>query len=365
MADERDDFERSEEATPKRKADARKKGQVARSRAVIPAVALLGAVLLLPTVGANLREAVPRLFQGFFSLAGEPRELSSQEITVLAMETSRLVLPTLVLLFGVVVMSGVGSGLLQTQFLWSAQLLQPDFSRLNPLAGFRRLLGFNALGEIGKSLLGIVCLGVLGIFFLYSNLPMLLSLSSLTPGDLLFLSNREGLWFLKTGAGVMAALAFFDYTFQRWRLQTQLRMSRQEVKQEFREQEGDPHIKNRIRSLRQKMARQRMMAEVPKADVVITNPTHLALALRYRPDEMTAPRVVAKGAGFVAQRIREIARSHSIPILENKPLARALYAQAEVGQEVPESLYRAVAEVLAYILGLRRERGMGANTASR
>lgn len=364
MADERDDFERSEEATPKRKDEARKKGQVVRSRAVIPAAMLLGAVLLLPTVGAHLREAVPRLFQGFFSLAGEPRELSSQEITVLAVEASRLILPTMLLLFGIVMISGAGSGLLQTQFLWSTQLLQPDFSRLNPLPGFRRLFSLDALGEIGKYLFSVSCLGALGVVFLYGNLPMLLSLASLPPGDLLLLSDREGLWFLKAGVGVMAALAFFDYMFQRWRLQKQLRMSRQEVKEEFREQEGDPHIKSRIRSLRQKMARQRMMAEVPKADVVITNPTHLALALCYRPDEMTAPRVVAKGSGFVAQRIREIARSHSVPILENKPLARALYAQVEIGQEVPESLYRAVAEVLAYILRLRRERGLAAPTAT-
>ncbi|MBI3758036.1 MAG: flagellar biosynthesis protein FlhB [Deltaproteobacteria bacterium] len=360
MADERDDFERSEEATPKRKQDARKKGQVARSRTLIPTAALLGAVLMLPTVGANLTEAVQRLFQGFFSLAGEPRELSSQEVFALALEASRITLPAVGLLFGVVFVSGVGSGLLQTQFLWSTELLQPDFSRLNPLTGLRRLFGFEALGEIGKSLLGIAGLGALGVFFLYGNLPMLFSLPALEPGEVLFFGNREGLWFLQAGVGVMALLAFLDHMFQRWRLQVQLRMSRQEVKEELREQEGDPHIKGRLRSLRQKMARQRMMAEVPKADVVITNPTHLAIALRYRPEEMAAPRMVAKGAGFVAQRIREIARSNSIPILENKPLARMLYSQVEVGGEIPEALYRAVAEVLAYILRLRRERGLGA-----
>jgi flagellar biosynthetic protein FlhB len=296
MADERDDFERSEEATPKRKDEARKKGQVVRSRAVIPAVALLGAVLLLPMAGRSLTEAAPRLFQGFFSLAGEPRELSSQEISLLALEAGRLVFPALALLFSAVVVSSVGSGLLQTQFLWSTQLLQPDFSRLNPLTGLKRVLGFGALGEMGKSLFSVLCLGAVGAFFLYSNVPMLLSLSSLTPGDLLFFGNQEGLWFLKVGGGVMVVLAFMDYMLQRWRLQKQLRMSRQEVKEEFREQEGDPHVKGRIRSLRQKMARQRMMAEVPNADVVITNPTHLALALRYRPEEMTAPRVLAKGA---------------------------------------------------------------------
>jgi len=137
-------------------------------------------------------------------------------------------------------------------------------------------------------------------------------------------------------------------------------MSKEEVKRETREQEGDPQIKGRLRALRQKMARQRMMAEVPKADVVITNPTHLAIALRYRPEETSAPRVIAKGAGYVAQRIREVARSGGIPIMEDKPLAQLLYRQVEIGQAIPESLYRAVAEILAYVFRLRQERGMGA-----
>jgi flagellar biosynthetic protein FlhB len=305
-------------------------------------------------------EVAHRLFQGFFSLAAEPRELSPQEIFALGMETSRLMLPALLLLFSVVVVSSVGSGLLQTQFLWSIQLLRPDFSRLNPLAGLRRLVSLDGFAEVGKSLLEILCLGLLGFFSFRADLPTLASSSSLGLGDMLLFASNEGMWLLKAGAGIMVVLAFLEYLFQRWRLQTQLRMSRQEVKEEMREQEGDPHIKGRLRQLRQKMAKQRMMAEVPKADVVITNPTHLAIALRYRPEEMTAPRVVAKGAGFVAQRIREIARSSSIPIMENKPLARVLYRQVEVGHEIPESLYRTVAEVLAYILRLRQERGRGA-----
>jgi flagellar biosynthetic protein FlhB len=222
------------------------------------------------------------------------------------------------------------------------------------------LVSLDGFAEVGKSLLEILCLGLLGFFSFRADLPTLASSSSLGLGDMLLFASNEGMWLLKAGAGIMVVLAFLEYLFQRWRLQTQLRMSRQEVKEEMREQEGDPHIKGRLRQLRQKMAKQRMMAEVPKADVVITNPTHLAIALRYRPEEMTAPRVVAKGAGFVAQRIREIARSSSIPIMENKPLARVLYRQVEVGHEIPESLYRTVAEVLAYILRLRQERGRGA-----
>lgn len=360
MAGERDDFERSEEATPKRQEEARKKGQVAKSRALIPTAALLGAVFVLPKMSATLVDVTHRLFHGFFALAAEPRELSPQEIFALGMETSWLVLPSLLLLFSVVVASSVASGFLQTQFLWSMQLLQPDFSRLNPLSGLRRLVSLDGFAEVGKSLLEVLCLGLLGFFAFRADLPALAALSLLNLGDLMTFATSEGMWLLKAGVGIMAILAFLEYLFQRWRVQTQLRMSRQEIKEEMREQEGDPHIKGRLRQLRQKMARQRMMAEVPKADVVITNPTHLAIGLRYRPEEMTAPRVVAKGSGFIAQRIREIARANSIPIMENKPLARLLYRQVEVGQDIPESLYRTVAEVLAYVLRLRQERGLGA-----
>jgi len=156
----------------------------------------------------------------------------------------------------------------------------------------------------------------------------------------------------------MGALAGLEYFYQRWRTEVQLRMSRHEIKEEMREQEGDPQLKGRLKSLRQKMSRRRMTADVAKADVVITNPTHLAIALGYRAGEMSAPRVLGKGAGYIAEKIREIARAKGIPIVENKPLAQLLYRQVEVGWEIPEALYRAVAEVLAYVYRLRRgERG--------
>lgn len=360
MADERDDFERSEEPTPKRKEEARKQGQIARARSLIPTAALLGAVLVLPAVGPRLLETTHRLFQGFFALAGEPRELSPEELLALAFESTVLALPMLGVLFGAVVVAGVSGGLAQSRLLWSTELLKPQFSRLNPLKGLRRLVSVEAFAEVGKSLLEILCLGAVGFFLLRADLPVLVSLSSLDFADVLLFSAQEGLWLLKVGVGVMIVISFLDYLFQAWRMQVRLRMSRQEVKEETREQEGDPHIKGRLRAIRQKMARQRMMAEVPKADVVITNPTHLAIALRYRPEETSAPQVIAKGAGHVAQRVREIARSHSIPIMENKPLAQMLYRQVDIGQAIPEALYRAVAEVLAYVFRLRQERGMRA-----
>ena len=360
MADERDDFERSEEPTPKRKEEARKQGQIARARSLIPTAALLGAVLVLPMTSSSFMDTMQRLFRGFFSLAGEPREVSLEDLLALAFTSTLLALPMLGMLFCSVVIAGVSGGLVQSRFLWSNALLQPKFSRLNPLTGLRRLVSLESFAEVGKSLLEILCLGALGFFFLRADLPALVSLSSFDLMNVLMFSSQKGFGLLKAGVGLMVVLSFLDYLFQHWRLQVQLRMSKEEVKREMREQEGDPQIKGRLRALRQKMARQRMMAEVPKADVVITNPTHLAIALRYRPEETSAPRVIAKGAGYVAQRIREVARSGGIPIMEDKPLAQLLYRQVEIGQAIPESLYRAVAEILAYVFRLRQERGMGA-----
>lgn len=362
MADERDDFERSEEPTQKRKDEARKQGQIARARSLVPTAALLGAVAVLPVTSRDLVETVHRLFYGFFELAGESRELPLKELFSLAFETLLLTGHALALLLGAVVVAGLVGGLAQSRFLWSSELLQPKISRLNPLSGLRRLFSVESFAEVGKSLLEILCLSAAGILILRADLPTLASLSSLDLSDVVMFGSREGLWLLKVGVGIMIVISFLDYLFQHWRLQVQLRMSKQEVKEENRQQEGDPHVKGRLRTLRQKMARQRMMAEVPSADVVITNPTHLTIALRYRPEEMQAPRVIAKGAGYVAQRIREIARSHSVPIMENKPLARMLYQQVDVGQAIPESLYRAVAEVLAYVFRLQRERGWEAGS---
>lgn len=357
MADARDNLEKTEEPTPKRQEEARSKGQVARSRVLIPTATLLGAAVGLSLAGKELLTRLGRLFTAFLALVGERKELSLEELFALAVQSGWLFLPVLAPLFAGILLAGAGSGFLQTGGLWTTKPLRPDLTRLNPLAGLRRLLGLEAVTELGKALLEILCLGALGFFFFRAHLPALAALTTLEVGDILLYGSREGVWLLKAGVMIMAILAGMDYLVQRWRTQTQLRMSRQEVKEEMREQEGDPLLKGRLKSLRQRLARQRMMAEVPKADVVITNPTELAVALRYSLNQMKAPLVVAKGAGFVAHRIRAIARENSIPLMENKPLARLLYREVEVGQEIPETLYRAVAEVLAYVFRLRRREG--------
>ncbi len=354
MAEERDNLERTEEPTPKRREDARNKGQVAKSNLVIPAVSLAFFVASLHFASDQLWEPFERLFIGFFSLAGSRTDLTREGLLDLAWQASSILWLLFVPFFAGICLVTVGSGLLQTGLLWTTSLLQPDFSRLNPINGFTRLFSLDTAAELLKTLLCVGALGTGGGLLLSSQTAALSMLTSLDVREILTYSGRESMRLLKNTVGILTAFAILDYLFQRWRTETRLRMSRQEIKEEMREQDGDPQIKNRVRGIRQRLARQRMMADVAKADVVVTNPEELAVAIRYRQEEMTAPRVVAKGAGHIARQIRTIARSHGIPIAENKPLARLLYRTVDVGKEIPETLYRVVAEVLAYVYRLRQ-----------
>jgi flagellar biosynthesis protein FlhB len=353
MADQ-DNFERTEEASPKRREEARKKGTLANSRSVVPAATLAAAVLILRFTGGEFIERLGRLIVGCFSLAATRREMAPEKLYALSLDSGLLIAPALAPLFLGIALAGVGSGLLQTGFLFTTETLRFDFGRLNPLNGLKRLFRPDVAVDLLKALLTVVALGALAYNTLYGLVGALTSLPQLGVDELLVYAGGESVRLTAGAVAIMIGLAGADYLYQRWRVSSQLRMSRHEVKEELRESEGDPLTKGRMRGLRQKISRRRMMADVARADVVITNPDHLAVALSYRIAEMTAPRVVAKGAGFVAQKIKAIAAEHRIPVIENKPLARLLYKVAEVGQEIHESLYRAVAEVLAYVYKLKR-----------
>jgi flagellar biosynthetic protein FlhB len=358
MAEEKgnggEDVERNEEPTPKRREDARNKGQVASSRSVIPAASLLGGVLALSFISGEFMNGATRLFSGFFSMAGQAKVMTREDLLVLSRESSAVLLPILAPLFGSMLAAAVAAGVLQTGFLWTAEPLRPNFSRINPINGFGRFFSADAAAELAKASLSLVLLGGLGFFFLYPRLAALSALPVLDVPQIVAYGSQQGLRLLGQGVGILVTLATLDYFYQYWRNEKRLRMSRQQVKEEMREHEGDPLIKARLKSLRQNRARQRMMAEVAKADVVVTNPQRIAVALCYRVGEMTAPKVVGKGTGYIAQKIRELAREKKIPIVENKPLAQLLYRIVEVGHEIPEKLYRAVAEVLAYVYRIRR-----------
>jgi flagellar biosynthetic protein FlhB len=260
----------------------------------------------------------------------------------------------------------IGSMVAQPGLVWSATPLAPDWSRVSPISGFKRLFSLQAATVSLKTVLKFGVIGAVAYAVVKGELPALTAAMTAEPsaavgtlGDALW---RLGLW----SGGVIAVLAAADYGYQRWEYERKLRMSRQDIKSEVKDTEGDPWLRARIRALQRERATKRMMADVPKADVVVTNPTELAIALVYRQGEMDAPKVVAKGAGLVAKRIRETAWRNGVPVLENKPLARALFKTTEVGETIPSKLYRAAAEVLAYVYRIRRtSRSLGSVSARR
>jgi flagellar biosynthetic protein FlhB len=344
--------ERTEQATAKRRADARKKGQVARSRE-IPAVAILMVGLsILFFWGFTMYQHLSLIMVKFFKQMGtrvlEPATLHSLSREVLG-SLGVILAP---ILLGVAA-AAILSNYVQVGSLFSWEAVQPDFSKVNPWKGLSRLFSKQAAAELAKSIAKLLIIGWVAFVTIQKEWENIVALWNQEVGQIFQYIGRVSFnLFLKTVL-IMVALAGLDYAFQRWSHEKSLRMTRREVQDEFKQTEGDPMIKSRIRSIQRELARRRMMAEVPKADVIITNPTHLAVALKYQYKSMNAPKVVAKGAELVAEKIKEIARGHRIPLVENKPLAQTLYKTVDLGQTVPSSLYQVVADILAYVYRLR------------
>jgi len=249
---------------------------------------------------------------------------------------------------------GVLANVAQSGFLISSKQVTPDFSRINPMDGFKRLFSLRIVVELIKTTAKLGIVGWLLYRAYVDSFPVFLSLSGADLGGALglFVSTAFSTAFTVGGAFLILALA--DYGYQRWEFMRGARMTKQEIKEEYKQSEGSPEIRAAIRRRQRRMAMSRMMQDVPTADVVVTNPTHFAVALRYRGDEMAAPKVIAKGQDLIAQRIKQIARENNVPVVENKPLARALFAAVEVDQEIPYDLFQGVAQILAYIYSLKR-----------
>jgi flagellar biosynthetic protein FlhB len=250
------------------------------------------------------------------------------------------------------VAAGLFSNYLQVGTVFSAQAVTPDFSKLSPLKGARRLLALKSLIELVKSLLKLTIVTTVAFFTIKAEIDRIFPLVSQDVWDILAFISGVSFKILVRSCWVLIILAVLDFAYQKWEHEREMKMSKQELKEEFKQTEGDPLIRARIRSVQREMARRRMMEAVPKADVVITNPTHVAVALEYRKG-MNAPRVTAKGAGFLAERIKEVARKHRVHIVENPPVARLLYKMCDIGMQIPENLYRAVAEILAHVYKLK------------
>lgn len=340
--------EKTEKATPKKKQDARKKGQVAKSQDVNTAIVLLAVFFLLFLLGGYMKNIVLEIYEiAFVQYIGMPlTEKSIQVIFIQMLELSaQLLLPVM----AAAVIGGVISNYVQVGFLYTTETLQFKLSKINPIQGFKRIFSWRAIVEFLKSILKIALVGILVFLVIRSRIEEILILSQKSIG-----AAMATLADIVVKVGLLAALlllllGILDYFYQKYDHEKNLRMSKQDIKDEYKNIEGDPLIKSKIKQRQREMAMQRMMAEVPNADVVITNPTHYAIAIKYDESKMDAPFVVAKGVDFVAQKIKFVAKENDVVMVENRPLARALYDQTEIGQGIPEDFFKAVAEILAFV----------------
>lgn len=352
---ESDDSQKTEDPTSKRLDDARKQGQVANSREVNNLFMMMALTLSVVMFGASIAGDLKNLMVPFVESPDQiPTDIGHLQMLGWRFLTHILmagIVPLILALF-----AAFGSSYLQFGLLWSAEHLMPNLEKISPLAGFGRIFSMRSFAEFLKGLAKIAIVGSVATSLLLPAVRDVHKLIGLEPIQILTTTRSMVIHLLFGVLSVIFAITIFDFFYQRFQHIRSLRMSRQELKEEFRDTEGDPLVKGRLRQLRMERAKRRMMAEVPKSDVVVTNPTHYAVALRYDQATMGAPRVVAKGIDKAAQRIREIAKENDIPVIENPPLARGLHAAVEVDQEIPPEFYKAVAEVISYIMKLRRGR---------
>ncbi|MFG0274591.1 MAG: flagellar biosynthesis protein FlhB [Phycisphaerales bacterium] len=344
--------EKTEDPTPKRRSEAREKGDVARSQEVSAAVILIAALLVLLIFGGGLAASMATILRRTLApdvVGGNITAASLSGPTLFSFwETVRMVAPVTLLLAGAAILSQIG----QFGLLFTLKPLAPKLNRLDPIKGASKFIDKKKMMKGALDTVKFACIFLIVAAVCAARMPMIAALPSLTMEGAVVVSGRimleVTLWLL----AVMLVIAVIDFVFQRWRHKEQLKMTKQEVKDERKSSEGDPQVKQRRFSLYQKLVLQQLQSAVPRADVIVTNPTHFAVALAYDAEKMGAPRVVAKGADHLAIRIRLLAASHGVPIIERPPLARGLYYGVEVGREVPVEHYEAVAEVLAYVYRL-------------
>ena len=344
-----DEADKTEPATPKRREDSRRKGQVAQSRELQSVVVLVAAAFVFgSSLAGQLVEKTAQL-AGTLWTTERPQELADFHAALLhAMMIISAPMITIIVIFAVV---GASAAVLQTGPMFSLEALKPQGARLSPIKGFKRLVDLDRLFDLGKALFKVAIVGTITWVVVSSSIERLVGLSNESIGASLLQAGgmaREVAIGSLVFLGVMAAI---DVLYQRWRFEKRLRMSKKEIRDELKDREGNPQLRGRARAMQREMNRSRILSAVAEASVVVTNPTHYAVALQYTGVD-GAPRVVAKGRNHVAARIREVARKHGVPIVENKPLARLLHRTAKVGEEIPEALYQAVAEILAYVYRL-------------
>lgn len=352
------DEEKTEKATPKKRRDARKKGQVFQSKDLSAAVMLLAIIVTLRIYGGIMYAEVANFF--YVVLDGVDIRDNTFEINEIMDLYSKLfivVLRVLAPMFAVAVVGAITIQLAQIGFLFTTETMMFKLEKINPLKGFKKIFSLNSLVELIKSILKIFIVSYVGYIYVMGRAHELVDMMAL---DILSAASLMMDIVINVGirmAFVLLLIGIADFIYQWYSHEKNLRMSKKEVKDEHKQQEGNPEVKSKIKQKQRQMSMQRMMQEVPKADVIITNPTHFAVAIKYDITKQEAPFVVAKGQDYLALRLKEIGKKHRVHVVENKPLARALYDSVEIGQAIPEDLYQAVAEVLAFVYSMKGKVG--------
>jgi flagellar biosynthetic protein FlhB len=347
--------EKTEKATPKKKLDSRKKGQVLKSQDVTTAIVLLFVFLFLFFTAGFMRDRFFVFFTYTFTESISIKTLDIDQSMILYTEMIVQMAYILLPIMAIAVIAGIGGNLMQFGLLFTAEPLKFDLKKIDPIKGLKRIFSVRALVELVKSLLKISLIGSVTTFLLMTNIEKVLGLAFKTPHDTLIIVGQLVALMGIVASFVLLFISVLDYFYQKYDYEKNLRMSKQDIKDEHKNMEGDPIIKSRIKQRQREMAMRRMMQDVPQADVVITNPTHYAIALKYDDEKMDAPIVLAKGADFIAQKIKLIAKENDIVMVENRPLARALYDDVEIGDRIPDQFFKTVAEVLAYVYRIQRK----------
>ncbi len=343
--------EKTEEPTQQRRDDFRKRGQVAQTKELTSAVMLLSTLLVMWLLGRFFMEQLIITFNLSFSdlIVSSVREGNFREATHMAFEKIVMLVGPIA---GLYWMLGLACSIVQVGFLYNEEALQFDMQKLDPVAGLKRIFSLRSVVEGVKAVIKVVLVTIVAILVIKSEMLAVPKLASFTIPQLF---DYMGSLMTKLVGGIgtlMLILAAFDFFFQKWDLEKKMRMTKQEVKEEHKSREGDPMIKARIRRIQRDMANRRMMDDVPKADVIVTNPTHIAVALKYDAT-MISPKIIAMGGDLMAEKIKQIAKENRIPIVENKPLARAIFKTLKIGESIPRELYTAVAEVLSFVYKLK------------
>lgn len=345
--------DKTEEPTTKKLDDARKKGQVPKSIDLNSALVMLAAAFILSASSNGFFTNGRKMIAEFAGLMNK-QNLTSEYLMNVATIAVKYLTYAIIPIVCTIMIVGIIANIVQTGLIKSTEQLKPDIKRISPLEGFKRIFSKRTLLELIKSILKITIIGFVAYSFIKSNMFEILKTSDMNASQIYPFTSKLAQSQLVRIVMVMLVIGAIDYIVQKRQYRKDMMMTKEELKEEYKESEGNPEIKSRIKQKQKELATRRMMSEVPKATVVVTNPTHLAVALKYEKDGAKPPYVVAKGADLVAQKIKKIARENNVPIIENKPLARAMYAKIEINEEVPVELYQAVAEIIAYVYSIKK-----------